>query len=107
MNLMNSPTMVLIWSFVAMALAALLGDHLRTRLGGIDEEESEDFNLVLGATVTLLALAHRSDRSLFLILLIAVAISFFLISDIDSPRGGAIRVVPQNLLSLAQSLRAQ
>lgn len=51
--------------------------------------------------------AHRSDRRLFLILPIAVSISFFLISDIDSPRGGAIRVVPRNLLSLAQPLRDQ
>ena len=35
-----------------------------------------------------------------------VAISFFLIADIDSPRGGVIRVSPQNLISLADSLRA-
>ena len=34
-----------------------------------------------------------------------VAISFFLIADIDSPRGGVIRVSPQNLMSLADSLR--
>ena len=249
---MNSPIVVLILSFVAMAFAALIGDYLRTRVGAIDEEEREDFNLVLGATLTLLGLvigftfsmaisrydqrknyeeaeanaigteyvradllppgdaakvrallkqyiderilfyeahdprqlakvdqetaelqnqlwsasraaataqptpvvalvvsgmndvlnsqgytqaawwnripiaawalmaaiaiccnlligygAHRSDRRLFLILPIAVSISFFLISDIDSPRGGAIQVAPQNLLSLAQSLRGQ
>ncbi|HTP34689.1 MAG TPA: hypothetical protein VMJ75_21070 [Candidatus Acidoferrales bacterium] len=36
-----------------------------------------------------------------------VAVSFFLIADMDSPRGGVIRVAPQNLISLAQSLRAQ
>ena len=30
--------------------------------------------------------------------------SFFFIADIDSPRYGVIRVVPQNLNSLAQSL---
>jgi hypothetical protein len=35
------------------------------------------------------------------------ALAFFLISDIDSPRGGVIRVVPQNLLSLSQSLPNQ
>jgi hypothetical protein len=50
--------------------------------------------------------AHRTDRRIFVILPIAVAIAFCLISDIDSPRGGAIRVVPDNLLSLAQSLNA-
>jgi hypothetical protein len=36
-----------------------------------------------------------------------VAISFFLIADIDSPRSGIIRVAPQNLESLAESLRPQ
>ena len=249
---MNFPLVVLTFSFVVMAFSALIGDYLWTRLGAINEEERQDFSLVLGATLTLLGLvigfsfsmatsrydqrknyeeaeanaigteyvradllppgdaaklrallkkyiderilfytshdprqlakvdrdtaelqnqlwdaartaataqptpvvalavsgmndvlnsqgytqaawwnripiaawalmaaiavccnlligygAHRSDRRLFLILPIAVSISFFLISDIDSPRGGAIRVVPQNLLSLAQSLRDQ
>ena len=28
----------------------------------------------------------------------------FLIADIDSPRGGVIRVLPQNLIALSQSL---
>jgi hypothetical protein len=51
--------------------------------------------------------AHRTNRRIFLIVPIAVAIAFFLISDIDSPRGGLILVVPQNLLSLSQSLRSQ
>ena len=44
---------------------------------------------------------------LFLILPIALSISLFLIADIDSPRGGVIRVRPQNLESLAESLRSQ
>ena len=48
--------------------------------------------------------AHRTSIILFLILPLAVSISFFLIADIDSPRGGVIRVSPQNLLSLSQSL---
>jgi hypothetical protein len=51
--------------------------------------------------------AHRTDRRIFLIVPIAVSIAFFLISDIDSPRGGSILVAPQNLLSLAQSLGPQ
>lgn len=249
---MNFPYLVFLLSFVTMALAALIGDHLRGRVGAINEEEREDFNIVLGATLTLLGLiigfsfsmainrydqrknyeeaeanaigteyaradllpsadatrvrillkkyvderilfyttkdagqlakvdqdtadlqnqlwsathaaaaaqpnalvalavsgmndvlnsqgytqaawwnripiaawalmaaiaiccnlligysAHRRDRRLFLILPIAVSVSFFLIADIDSPRGGAILVAPQNLLSLAQSLRGQ
>ena len=51
--------------------------------------------------------ARRRDWHIFLILPIAVSIAFFLISDLDSPRGGPIRVAPQNLLSLSQSLRTQ
>jgi len=34
-----------------------------------------------------------------------IAAAFFLIADIDAPRGGAIRVAPQNLLALVDSLR--
>jgi hypothetical protein len=48
--------------------------------------------------------AHQTNRGMLLILPIALSTSFLLISDIDSPRGGAIRVRPQNLLSLSQSL---
>ena len=51
--------------------------------------------------------ARRRDWHIFLILPIAVSIAFFLISDIDSPRGGAIWIAPQNLISLSQSLRAE
>jgi hypothetical protein len=48
--------------------------------------------------------ARRTDRRLFVIVPMVVAVSFFLVADIDSPRGGTIRVVPENLLSLAESL---
>jgi len=37
---------------------------------------------------------------LLMVLPLVVAVSFFLIADIDSPRGGIIRVHPQNLHSL-------
>jgi hypothetical protein len=49
--------------------------------------------------------ARTRHSALFLILPLVAAISFFLIADIDSPRGGAIRVRPQNLHSLADSLK--
>ena len=49
--------------------------------------------------------AQRMWRPLFLILPFAVAISFLLIADMDSPRRGLIQVQPQNLISLSQSLR--
>jgi uncharacterized membrane protein len=39
------------------------------------------------------------------VLPIVLAIAFFLIADIDAPRGGLIRVAPQNLISLVDSLR--
>ncbi len=48
----------------------------------------------------------KAERILLLVLPLVVSISFFLIADIDSPRGGVIRVNPRNLASLAESLRA-
>ncbi|HKT97194.1 MAG TPA: hypothetical protein VJS30_11755 [Paraburkholderia sp.] len=45
-------------------------------------------------------------RVLMLVLPITVSLSLTLIADIDSPRGGFIRVVPLNLLSLQHSLTA-
>ena len=48
--------------------------------------------------------ARRTDWLVFLVMPVAVSISLFLISDLDSPRGGGIRVRPINLISLSQSL---
>jgi hypothetical protein len=50
--------------------------------------------------------AHHTKPKgfLFLVLPLIVSFSFFLIADIDAPRRGLIRVVPQNLISLSQSL---
>jgi len=47
---------------------------------------------------------RRKGALLFLVLPHGVSISFFLISDIDSPPLGLIRVQPRNLISLSQSL---
>jgi hypothetical protein len=47
------------------------------------------------------------EFTVFVVLTLVVSISFFLIADIDSPRGGLIRVKPQNLMSLSQSLHPQ
>ncbi len=58
----------------------------------------------------LVGFGAKNDRAgsfLLLVLPLIVSISFLLIADIDSPRGGLIRVVPKNLLSLSQSLHAQ
>jgi hypothetical protein len=45
-------------------------------------------------------------RVLLFVLPVTVALSLSLIADIDSPRGGLIRVVPVNMISLQQSLGA-
>lgn len=58
-------------------------------------------NLLIGYGVRL------KKRIFFLILPTALSISLFLIADIDSPRKGIIHVRPQNLESLAESLRSQ
>ena len=44
--------------------------------------------------------ARRIYPRLLMVLPLVVAVSFFLIADIDSPRGGVIRVQPRNLTSL-------
>jgi hypothetical protein len=60
-------------------------------------------NLLLGYG----ARRAKAHELLLLVLPLVISIAFFLIADIDSPRGGVIRVHPQNLVSLAESLRAQ
>jgi hypothetical protein len=58
----------------------------------------------------LLGFGSRYDKAksiLLLVLPLVVSIAFLLIADIDSPRRGLIEVIPQNLLSLSQSLHAQ
>ena len=47
----------------------------------------------------------KAGSKLLPILPLVVSIAFMLIADIDSPRHGIIRVRPQNLISLAESLR--
>jgi hypothetical protein len=47
-----------------------------------------------------------TDHSELAILPLTVAVSFFLIADIDSPRGGVVQILPLKLTRLAQSLNA-
>src|SRR5271156_37189 len=60
-------------------------------------------NLLIGYCIRRTGMEHI----VFLVLTLVVAISFFLIADIDSTRGAMIRVRPQNLPSLSQSLHPQ
>ena len=48
----------------------------------------------------------KAESALFAVLPLVVSISFMLIADIDSPRAGIIRVKPQNLIAVAESMRA-
>ena len=59
-------------------------------------------NLLIGYS----ARNFKMKSLLSLVLPLVVAIAFFLIADIDSPRRGVIRVMPQNMISLQESLRA-
>ena len=49
--------------------------------------------------------AHTDRSVLFVIFSLVIAIAFFFVADLDSPRTGLVRVVPQNLVSLASSLK--
>lgn len=49
--------------------------------------------------------AHQGGRLMLTVLPLTTALAFFLIADIDSPRGGMIRVTPQNLVSLHASMK--
>jgi hypothetical protein len=48
--------------------------------------------------------ARRKDWRMLLVIPTIVSIALFLIADIDSPRGGTIKVPPENLQSLGDSL---
>jgi len=48
---------------------------------------------------------RRTNTSILFVLPVMVSFSFALIADIDSPRGGIVRVLPQNLIALSQSIR--
>jgi hypothetical protein len=60
----------------------------------------------VGSNLTIGLGAKRFNLLLLAVLPLTVAISLFLIADIDSPRGGVVEVAPQNLTRLAASLKA-
>ena len=64
--------------------------------------------LIAIACNVLIGYGERQSSALVLLILpIVVSISFFLIADIDSPRGGVIRVLPQNLIAVYQFMNPQ
>jgi len=61
--------------------------------------------IAIGCNLLLGYGAHRISF-LFVVLPVAVSVSFLLIADIDSPRSGVIHVKPLNLVSLSQTINA-
>lgn len=62
--------------------------------------------LCANAMLGLGAKSAKAESLMLIVLPLVVAIAFFLIADMDSPRRGVIRVVPQSLQSLSESLRS-
>jgi hypothetical protein len=50
---------------------------------------------------------ERGHKGTLIILPLILSASFFLITDVDSPRHGFIRLPPENLIDLVQSLKSQ
>jgi hypothetical protein len=50
---------------------------------------------------------YEKNLGLFMIFPFVVSVSFFLIADIDSPRGGVIKIESRNLVALKENLRQQ
>jgi hypothetical protein len=46
----------------------------------------------------------RPNTGLFMIFPLMISIAFFLIADIDSPRGGVIKIEPRNLIDLKHNM---
>jgi hypothetical protein len=63
--------------------------------------------IAIFGTVLLGMNAHKPGRLVTLTLPVLVSLAFFFIADLDSPRGGLIRVQPRNLINLSQSLSGQ
>ena len=49
----------------------------------------------------------KKNTGLFMIFPFIISVSFFLIADIDSPRGGVIRIEARNLMALKNNLTQQ
>jgi hypothetical protein len=62
--------------------------------------------IALFANALLGYLEHQTGLFALLVLPVIISVAFFLIADIDSPKNGVIRIAPQNLQLLAQSLRS-
>lgn len=127
-NASNAQLQKQLWSAVQVptaaqptAIAALVVSGINDVLNSQGYTQAAWWNRIpAGAWVLLLAIgvccnvlfgyyARRLEGSdiRFIVLPLIVAVSFFLMADLDSPHGGLIRLTPQNLTSLADSLHAK
>jgi hypothetical protein len=61
--------------------------------------------IAIGANLLVAYTSRHSQVGFRIVILpLILAVAFFLVADIDAPRRGVIRVLPQNLISLAESL---
>lgn len=111
----QAPAMTQPTPLAALAVSGMndvLGSRGNTQSAWWDRIPRSAWNMMAAIAICCNVLVgYRARRSemksvMFLILPGVVSISFFLISDIDSPRGGIIRVYPQDLQSLSRSLPA-
>jgi hypothetical protein len=112
-----------LWSHVVQAAAAQSTPVLALTVSGMNDVlNSQGYTqaawwnripaaawILMGliAIVSNLLLGYRERSTGLLVLLVVPVVSsiaFFLIADIDSPRGGVIRVVPHNLIAVSQMM---
>lgn len=97
-------------SLVVSGMNDVLNSQQYTQAAWWNRIPASAWNLMVTIAICCcLLIGYRMRRAgtksvLLLVIPFVVSISFYLISDIDSPRGGIIRVHPQNLESLSQSL---
>ena len=82
-----------------------------TQAAWLDRIPIEAWGLMLLIAIACNLLTGYNERRQRVVLLcvlpVILSISFLLIADIDSPQGGLIRVPPQNLILLAQSMKVR
>jgi hypothetical protein len=95
-------------ALAAMGMNDVLNDRAYTQAAWWNRIPSAAWDLMISIAILCNLLigygAYRTGTHLFLVLPLVLSISFLLISDLDAPRGGIIRIEPQNLMSLAESL---
>jgi hypothetical protein len=95
-------------ALAAMGMNDVLNDRAYTQAAWWNRIPSAAWDLMICIAILCNLLigysAYRTGSHLFLVLPLVLSISFLLISDLDAPRGGIIRIEPQNLMSLAESL---